>query len=283
MGLLNLIRRAPLGSRLNETPHTKYDHARPPFLPERWRRCRGRDRDARCARPARTPTTTRRRSSRSTSRRCARWRSRAGIAWWNANTTGKDEDFKKKEEAQNKIDAALSDTKTFAALKALKAAADKGEIDDPVVARQIDVLYLQYLEKQVDPELLKKITAKANAVEQAFNVFRAKVDGKEMTDSEVRKIAEGVDRLGTAAEGVGGEQGRRRGRRGRPRRSWSSSATRRRRKLGFKNYHALQLTSTSRTATNSSSCSTTSTRSPASRSPKAKAEIDERLAEEAAA
>jgi peptidyl-dipeptidase A len=31
----------------------------------------------------------------------------ASIAWWNANTTGKDEDFKKKEEAQNKIDAAL--------------------------------------------------------------------------------------------------------------------------------------------------------------------------------
>ena len=45
-----------------------------------------------------------------------------------------------------------------------------------------------YLEKQVDPALLKKITAKANAVEQTFNVFRAKVDGKEMTDSEVRKV-----------------------------------------------------------------------------------------------
>ena len=30
--------------------------------------------------------------------------------------------------------------------------------------------------------------AKSNAVEKAFNVFRAKVDGKEMTDSEVRKV-----------------------------------------------------------------------------------------------
>ena len=48
--------------------------------------------------------------------------------------------------------------------------------------------YLQYLEKQVDPELLKKITAKANAVEQKFNVFRAKVGDKEMTDSQVRKV-----------------------------------------------------------------------------------------------
>ena len=50
------------------------------------------------------------------------------------------------------------------------------------------MLYLQYLEKQVDPALLKQITAKANAVEKAFNVYRAKVDGKEMTDSEVRKV-----------------------------------------------------------------------------------------------
>src|SRR5271156_4853203 len=44
----------------------------------------------------------------------------AGIAWWNANTTGKDEDFEKKVEAQNRIDAALSDKKIFAELKALK-------------------------------------------------------------------------------------------------------------------------------------------------------------------
>ncbi len=50
------------------------------------------------------------------------------------------------------------------------------------------MLYLIYLEKQVDPELLKKITAAANAVEQMFNVYRANVDGKEMPDSEVRKI-----------------------------------------------------------------------------------------------
>ncbi len=109
-----------------------------------------------------------------------------GIAWWNANVTGKDEDFKKKEEAQNKIDEALSDAKAFARLKPFKEAADKGAITDPLAARQVQLLYLQYLEKQVPPELLKKITAKANAVEQQFNVFRAKVDGQEIPDSKVR-------------------------------------------------------------------------------------------------
>jgi peptidyl-dipeptidase A len=61
------------------------------------------------------------------------------------------------------------------------------KIDDPLLRRQIDVLFLQYLEKQLDPELMKAMTAKANAVEKAFNVFRAQVDGQELTDSEVRK------------------------------------------------------------------------------------------------
>jgi peptidyl-dipeptidase A len=112
----------------------------------------------------------------------------AGQAWWTANTTGKDDDFKRKEEAQNKIDEALSNKPVFAELKAIKQLRDKGEIDDKVVARAIDVLYLMYLEKQVDPALLKQISAKANAVEQKFNVFRAKVDGKELKDSEVRDV-----------------------------------------------------------------------------------------------
>jgi len=111
-----------------------------------------------------------------------------GQAWWNANVTGKDEDFKKKEEAQNRIDAALANKEQFAELTAIKQLKDKGEVEDKVAARAIDVLYLMYLEKQVDPELLKMISAKANAVEQKFNVFRAKVDGMELTDSQVRDV-----------------------------------------------------------------------------------------------
>ena len=112
----------------------------------------------------------------------------AGKAWWTANITGKDEDFKKKEEIQNKLDDALADKATFAELKALKGLKDKGEIDDKLLARSIEVLYLTYLPKQIDPELLKKITAKENVVEQKFNTFRAVVDDKKLTASAVAKV-----------------------------------------------------------------------------------------------
>jgi peptidyl-dipeptidase A len=106
------------------------------------------------------------------------------LAWWKANTTGKDEDFAAKVEAENKYNEALSNRERFAELKAIKGAAVK----DPTLARQIDVLYRIYLEKQVDPELLKRITSKANEIEQAFNVYRAKLNGREIADSEVRRI-----------------------------------------------------------------------------------------------
>src|SRR5438876_6406739 len=162
---------------------------------------------------------------------------RAGQAWWDANISGKDEDFKRKEEAQNHIDEALADAAAFKELQAIKAG---GGIDDPIVARQIEVLYLAYLEKQVDPALLKKMVALSNKVEKEFNVFRAQIDGKEMSDSEVRRV------LKTSKDSE------------RRRAVWEASkavgdvveadlralvklrneaAT----TLGFKNYHALQL------------------------------------------
>jgi peptidyl-dipeptidase A len=109
----------------------------------------------------------------------------ANKAWWDANITGKDEDFKRKEEAQNKIDAVLSDKDAFKTVKALKESKD---IDDPVMKRAIDIIYLAYLEKQLDPKLLKQMTALSNAVEKKFSTYRAKVADKEMTDAEVRKV-----------------------------------------------------------------------------------------------
>ena len=110
---------------------------------------------------------------------------KANLAWWNANTTGSDAEFKRKEEAQNELDAALSNKERFAALKKMH---DAGDVSDPILKREIHLLYLQYLEKQVDPSLLKKMTAKANAIEKAFNAYRAELRGQEIGDGKVRDI-----------------------------------------------------------------------------------------------
>jgi peptidyl-dipeptidase A len=161
----------------------------------------------------------------------------AGLAWWNANISGKDEDFKKKTEAQNLVNAALSDRIAFRQLKDIRK---RGGIDDPATARAIDVLYLAYLEKQVDPELLKHMVTKANAVEQAFNNYRAHVDGKEMTDSEVRdvlknsSISEHRRAVWEASKGVGPVVVQ-------ELKDLVKLRNQAARSLGFRNYHALQL------------------------------------------
>ncbi len=103
---------------------------------------------------------------------------------WTANISGKGEDYEKKQAAEEKVDLALADAKRFAELKAIKTTA----VSDPLLAREIDVLYLEYLEKQVPAELLQKISAKSNAIERAFNVFRPTLDGRELTANDVRRL-----------------------------------------------------------------------------------------------
>lgn len=109
----------------------------------------------------------------------------AGRAWWDANMTGKDEDYKRKEEAENRINEFLSSKDDFVKVKKLK---ESGQIDDPILKRGLDLIYLQYLEKQIDDELLKKTTNLSNSVEKKFSTFRPKVDGKELSYAEVQNI-----------------------------------------------------------------------------------------------
>lgn len=128
-----------------------------------------------------------------------------GLAWWQANVSGSDADFAEKEKAQNILDAALADPARFARIKAVREAG----VTDPSEKRQIELLYLQALEKQVDPQLLAKITAKANAIEKAFNNYRAKPAGEELTDSQVRerlktsKKSDELKAVWEASKGVG--------------------------------------------------------------------------------
>lgn len=104
--------------------------------------------------------------------------------WWDANVTGTDEAYRAKEEAETRLDLALANRERFARLKACREAGPT----EPLLARQIELLYLQALAKQVDPELLKRMLARANAIEQQFNAYRARVADQQLTDSQVRRV-----------------------------------------------------------------------------------------------
>ncbi len=157
-------------------------------------------------------------------------------AWWNANVAGTDENYQKKRDAENLLNETLASEFRFEQVKSIRAES----IQDPLLRRQMELLYLRYLSKQVDPDLLRRMTDKANAIEHAFNLFRAKVGDQELKDSEVRDIlkksSDSQERQAAweASKEVGRvlEQDLR---------ELVQLRNESARKLGFENYHVMQL------------------------------------------
>lgn len=110
---------------------------------------------------------------------------RSAKAWWVANTTGSDAAYAEKKEAEGAIVDLHGDRATFARLKALR---EGGQVADPLLHRELEVMYHTFLGGQGDPALQKKIVDIENDVEKTFNTHRSKVDGAEMTENDVRKV-----------------------------------------------------------------------------------------------
>jgi hypothetical protein len=107
------------------------------------------------------------------------------LTYWNATAFGKDEDYQKYSELQIKIREIYSSKEDFKKIESFKRS---GLIREPLLKRQLDLLYLAYLENQVDKELLKKIVDLSTKVEQKFNTFRGKIDDKEVSMNEIKEI-----------------------------------------------------------------------------------------------
>ena len=77
----------------------------------------------------------------------------ANLAYWDASTTGKPEDYELVNKLQLGIRQIYNNPKEFAFLKDLK---ESGQVINTKLARQLDKLYYAYLRNQIDPELLKR-------------------------------------------------------------------------------------------------------------------------------
>lgn len=109
----------------------------------------------------------------------------ANLAWYEASVTGTDPAFKRSEQAQNALDLFFADRDVFAQAKAFR---ERGGIKDPLVARQLDIVYFKMLGKQVEPELLGRITALQTKVEQAFNTYRGSVNDEPKSLNEIKEM-----------------------------------------------------------------------------------------------
>lgn len=109
----------------------------------------------------------------------------ANLAYWDAATSGKAEDYEKVSELTLKIRQVYSDPDDF---EILKDAKKTGRPKGPVLARQSDKLHNAYLENQIDPKLLKELVSLGTEIEKNFSTFRGKIDGEKVTDNEIKEI-----------------------------------------------------------------------------------------------
>lgn len=107
------------------------------------------------------------------------------LAYFQATTTGKKEYYQQWEADELKMSKILSDQSDFAKLKKFK---ESGLIRDPILQRELTVLYNKYLEKQIDPQKLEEMIRRQTAIEKKYSTFRAKLNGKELTDNDLEKI-----------------------------------------------------------------------------------------------
>jgi len=109
----------------------------------------------------------------------------SALTSWEANISGTDEAWARNEKASVAYISFFTDRTAFAELKELK---ESGLVKDPLLSRQLDLIYNQYLSGQIDTSLISEQVRMETEITKKFNSFRADVSGKKLSDNEVEDI-----------------------------------------------------------------------------------------------
>ncbi len=107
------------------------------------------------------------------------------LADWNANATGDKTYYNKKAAVEVEINTIYSSKADCEQLKKWK---ESGKIKDPLLQRQLILLYNTYVKNQMDTALMRKIVEKGAEVANKFNTFRPTLDGKQVDDNTINTI-----------------------------------------------------------------------------------------------
>jgi len=109
----------------------------------------------------------------------------SALASWEANVTGTDEAYARNEKASLAYVSYFTDRNAFAELKEIR---ESGMVKDSLLARQLEVIYNQFLAGQVDSNLLAQQVKMETDITKKYTGFRAEVKGKMLSDNEVEEI-----------------------------------------------------------------------------------------------
>jgi peptidyl-dipeptidase A len=107
------------------------------------------------------------------------------LADWNANASGEKQYYDEKAKLDLEIKKIYSGKDDFEQLKKFKVSAD---IKDPLLKREVTILYNSYLGNQIDTVLLQKMVQLNTQIAAKFNTFRGKIDDREVNDNDISSI-----------------------------------------------------------------------------------------------
>ena len=107
------------------------------------------------------------------------------LNYWEATATGKKELYARQGELELEMRKVFADAKGFKQAKAFRSDAS---ITSPTLKRQIELIYLSYLENQMEPKLMEQMVTMASAIEGKFNTHRGEFEGKRVTDNVLLEV-----------------------------------------------------------------------------------------------
>ncbi|MBE0644111.1 MAG: M2 family metallopeptidase, partial [Bacteroidetes bacterium] len=131
----------------------------------------------------------------------------AHIAYFNATISGKEEDYTRAADLEVALTKLYSDKNAFARLQEWKKS---GQITEPLLKRQLEVLHSDFLEKQIDEQRLEAMIRMQNEMEKKYSTFRATVKGKSISDNDIETIlrsstdSKELEEVWTASKAIGG-------------------------------------------------------------------------------
>ena len=104
---------------------------------------------------------------------------------WDANVTGTQEAWKKSEEASFAYAKIFTDPVSFGELKQIR---ESGSVSDPILARELELLYMSFLGGQVDTAMLAEQIRMETEIGMKYSNFRVTLGSRQISDNEVENI-----------------------------------------------------------------------------------------------
>lgn len=129
-------------------------------------------------------------------------------AIWLANVTGESRHEQESARLDARIRMIFARAEPYQQLRALR---DAGGVPDPLLQRQLLLLLNDHRAHQIPAEMIERLVALEKGLESRFNNFRADLDGRRVTDNQIRQVLRDSDvsperrRAWEASKQVGGE------------------------------------------------------------------------------